>query len=101
MNPERHHGILARLKDGGLRSTDIPDLAVKLRMYKHADHVLGVVSAYLYDSIGDVGFRLLANPSHDSRHACQPTSRSFRDCQQEGAIRLASALRSSNMPSNE
>jgi len=45
---------LADLENGTLRADEATDLAVKLRVWKHADPVLGVISAYLYDSIGDV-----------------------------------------------
>lgn len=45
---------LMRMERGGLRWIDSIDLAVKLRQGKHADPMLGVISAYLYDSIGDV-----------------------------------------------
>lgn len=45
---------LGHLEGGGLRATAITDLATDLRRTKHADPVLGVISAYLYDSIGDV-----------------------------------------------
>lgn len=44
-------GLLER---GGLRADDAADLAIELRQGKHADPVRGVISAYLYDSIGDV-----------------------------------------------
>lgn len=45
---------LARMDAGALRVDEASDLAVGLREWKHADPVLGVLSAYLYDSIGDV-----------------------------------------------
>lgn len=45
---------IARMESGALRAADIPDLSIELRMMKHADPVLGVISAYLYDSIEDV-----------------------------------------------
>lgn len=45
---------IAGMEEGGLRSDAIMDLALELRQDKHADPVLGVISAYLYDSIGDV-----------------------------------------------
>jgi len=44
---------IARLEGGGIRADEASDLAVGLREMKHFDPVLGVVSAYLYDSIGD------------------------------------------------
>jgi hypothetical protein len=43
---------IATMEGGALRSAKI-DLAVELRQGKHADPVRGVISAYLYDSIGD------------------------------------------------
>lgn len=46
--------VLSRLEQGDLRAADAVDLAVNLRQEKHADPVMGVVSAYLYDSIGDI-----------------------------------------------
>jgi hypothetical protein len=45
---------IAAMENGALRSSDVTDLAVKLRQMKHIDPVLGVISAYLYDAIGDV-----------------------------------------------
>jgi hypothetical protein len=45
---------IAKMESGGLRADDATDLAVDLRRMKHVDPVLGVISAYLYDSIGDV-----------------------------------------------
>ena len=45
---------IAALEAGGLRADDLTNLAVGLRQEKHSDPVLGVVSAYLYDSIGDI-----------------------------------------------
>jgi hypothetical protein len=45
---------LARLDSGALRADVVIDLAVMLRQAKHADPVLGVISAYLYDAIGDL-----------------------------------------------
>lgn len=44
-------GLLERR---ALRADDALDLAVELRYGKHADPVLGVISAYLYDSVGDL-----------------------------------------------
>ena len=43
------------LERGTLRADAVIELAVRLRMGKHRDPVLGVFAAYLYDSIGDVG----------------------------------------------
>lgn len=45
---------LAELERGSLRADAKTDLAVELRRAKHADPVLGCISAYLYDSVGDV-----------------------------------------------
>ena len=46
--------VISRLERGALRADEATDLAMDLRQGKHADPVLGVISAYLYDSIGDV-----------------------------------------------
>ena len=45
---------IGELERGGLRADDATDLAAELRHGKHADPIRGVISAYLYDSIGDV-----------------------------------------------
>jgi hypothetical protein len=45
---------IAQLEQGSLRADDAVDLAARLRMLKHVDPVLGVLSAYLYDAVGDV-----------------------------------------------
>ena len=45
---------IAKMESGALRVDDATDLAVNLRQMKHVDPVLGVISAYLYDSIGDI-----------------------------------------------
>lgn len=45
---------IRQMELGALRADDVTDLAVELRRFKHVDPVLGVISAYLYDSIGDV-----------------------------------------------
>lgn len=45
---------LRGLERGTLRVGAAMDLAAKLRLWKHVDPVLGVISAYLYDAIGDV-----------------------------------------------
>lgn len=45
---------IAAMENGALRADAATDIAVKLRRFKHADPVLGVISAYLYDSIGDI-----------------------------------------------
>lgn len=45
---------LGQMERGGLWADATTDLALELRQGKHADPVRGVISAYLYDSIGDV-----------------------------------------------
>jgi hypothetical protein len=45
---------ITKMESGALRASDVTDLAVDLRQMKHVDPVLGVISAYLYDSIGDI-----------------------------------------------
>lgn len=45
---------IAALATGALRADAVMDLAVALRQRKHVDPVLGIISAYLYDSIGDI-----------------------------------------------
>jgi hypothetical protein len=45
---------IVAMENGGLRANAAADLAIKLRKEKHRDPVLGVISAYLYDAIGDV-----------------------------------------------
>jgi hypothetical protein len=45
---------IAQMESGSLRADAATDLAVSLRHLKHREPVLGVISAYLYDSIGDV-----------------------------------------------
>jgi hypothetical protein len=45
---------IAKMESGALRADAATDLAVNLRQMKHVDPVLGVISAYLYDSIGDI-----------------------------------------------
>lgn len=44
---------IARLAGGNLAMEEATDLATALRMIKHVNPVLGVLSAYLYDAIGD------------------------------------------------
>lgn len=44
---------IARLASRRLEQSAVTDLATDLRMMKHANPVLGVISAYLYDAIGD------------------------------------------------
>src|SRR5260370_10180224 len=45
---------ISELERGGWRADAATNFAVELRQLKHADPVLGVISAYLYDSINDV-----------------------------------------------
>ena len=45
---------IGKLERGAMRADEATDLAVELRQGKHADPVRGVISAYLYDYIGDV-----------------------------------------------
>lgn len=45
---------ILRLEKGGLRANAALGLAVDLRQFKHIDPVLGVISAYLYDAVGDI-----------------------------------------------
>ncbi|HVT30123.1 MAG TPA: hypothetical protein VHE81_19070 [Lacipirellulaceae bacterium] len=45
---------IAEMESGVLRANRATDLAVELRQGKHSDPVRGVLSAYLYDSIGDI-----------------------------------------------
>ena len=45
---------VAQLESGTLRADAATDLATEIRQWKHVDPVLGAISAYLYDSIGDV-----------------------------------------------
>jgi len=45
---------IVRMEQGNLHANAARDFAIQLRQYKFADPVLGVVSAYLYDSINDV-----------------------------------------------
>ncbi|MEP6832911.1 MAG: hypothetical protein ABJB74_05925 [Gemmatimonas sp.] len=45
---------IEQLERGVLRADDVRELAMSLRADKHVDPVLGVISAYLYDSINDV-----------------------------------------------
>jgi hypothetical protein len=47
--------VIGRLERGALRADAVTGLAVRLRLEKHVDPVLGVFAAYLYDSIGDLG----------------------------------------------
>ena len=46
--------VIAALRTGALRTEDALDVAAGLRDGKMEDPVLGVLAAYLYDSIGDV-----------------------------------------------
>jgi hypothetical protein len=50
----RTEDLLAEMEDGALRADQKLDLAADLREFKHVDPVLGVISSYLYDSIGDI-----------------------------------------------
>ena len=45
---------LDALETGAIRSEQAADWAADLRRFKHADPVLGVIAAYLYDAVGDV-----------------------------------------------
>ena len=45
---------VAQMESGTLRANAISDLTAQLRQLKHVDPTLGVISAYLYDSIGDL-----------------------------------------------
>lgn len=45
---------LKGLSDGTLNSSDIKLFTQNLRISKHADPMLGIVSAYLYNGIGDI-----------------------------------------------
>jgi Caspase domain len=45
---------IGELERNALRADAVSDMAVELRQGKHADPVWGVISAYLYDSIGDL-----------------------------------------------
>jgi hypothetical protein len=45
---------ISELERGALRADAATNFAVDLRQFKHVDPVLGVISAYLYDSINDV-----------------------------------------------
>ncbi|WP_437331790.1 hypothetical protein [Sorangium sp. So ce394] len=61
---------LGRMERGGLRASDILDEAVDLRHKKHVDPVLGAVSAYLYDAIGDLdNIRRMASAYHENHQA--------------------------------
>ncbi|WP_129577493.1 MULTISPECIES: hypothetical protein [Sorangium] len=61
---------LGRMERGGLRSSDVLDEAVDLRQEKHVDPVLGAVSAYLYDAIGDLdNIRRMAWAYHENHQA--------------------------------
>lgn len=45
---------VGQMESDALRADAVTDLATQLRQDKHSDPVLGVISAYLYDSIGDI-----------------------------------------------
>ena len=49
----RSEKIIAAFRAGRLRGDDALDVAALIRTDKHVDPVLGVVAAYLYDSVGD------------------------------------------------
>jgi hypothetical protein len=53
--PGRTEAALASMENGNLRTDQLITLAVGLRQEKHCDPVLGAISAYLYDAIGDIG----------------------------------------------
>lgn len=46
--------VVSELESGTLQADAATNFAVELRQSKHADPVLGVISAYLYDSINDI-----------------------------------------------
>jgi hypothetical protein len=46
--------VMARLRAGALRREQAPELVEMLRASKHADPILGVLAAYLHDSMGDL-----------------------------------------------
>ncbi|MEB3325709.1 MAG: hypothetical protein VKM17_10305 [Cyanobacteriota bacterium] len=46
--------VMARLRAGALRREQAPELVELLRASKHADPMLGVLAAYLHDSMGDL-----------------------------------------------
>ena len=45
---------LEALESGTLGADAVSEFATQLREFKHVDPILGVISAYLYDSVGDV-----------------------------------------------
>ena len=45
---------IAAMEDRALSADDVVDRAVDIRQSKHRDLTLGVIAAYLYDSIGDI-----------------------------------------------
>jgi hypothetical protein len=47
--------VLAALERGAIGPEQVVKLATKARFDKHIDPMLGVIAAYLYDSIGDIG----------------------------------------------
>jgi hypothetical protein len=51
---EATEDAIGMLERGSVRADAATDLAIDLRQLKHVDPVRGVISAYLYDSIGDV-----------------------------------------------
>jgi hypothetical protein len=52
--PAQPNKRLGAMEAGALRADAVIDLAVELRHGKHADPMRGALSAYLYDSIGDI-----------------------------------------------
>lgn len=50
---ERTEEVIAKAGAGTLNIEEASDLAIPPRMMKHANPVLGVLSAYIYDGIGD------------------------------------------------
>ena len=45
---------IAKLEGGGLKGDELRDLVVSMRLHKHEDPTLGVISAYVYESLGDL-----------------------------------------------
>jgi hypothetical protein len=61
---------LQALLAGELRTPDIPQIADRLRKFKHANPAFGVACAYLYDQVGDLPS--IARLCHYYRQANQP-----------------------------
>lgn len=51
---EETENAMAELRTGALRREQAPDLLARLRQGKHADPMLGVLAAYLHESMGDM-----------------------------------------------